>query len=151
MPWNFPFWQAIRFAVPTILAGNVIVLKHASICEKSGETMQEIFEEAGLPKGLLSVLVGRGSVIGDAIAQQVAHGHAGSLYTFACRGRSAAAAPALPRSPRRYRARHKVGSVQLSAISPRNRSRPASAHARERDPGINWANLAGRQKLPGGA
>lgn len=56
MPWNFPFWQALRFAVPTILAGNAIVLKHASICEKSGKTMQKIFEEAGFPKGIFTFL-----------------------------------------------------------------------------------------------
>ncbi len=52
MPWNFPFWQAIRFAVPTILAGNSVILKHASICLKSGDTLQQIFEEAGFPKGV---------------------------------------------------------------------------------------------------
>lgn len=56
MPWNFPFWQALRFAVPAILAGNVIVLKHASICEKSGKTMQQIFEEAGFPKGVFTFM-----------------------------------------------------------------------------------------------
>ena len=50
MPWNFPFGKRLRFAVPTILAGNVIVLKHASICEKSGETMQEIFERSRFSK-----------------------------------------------------------------------------------------------------
>ncbi|MBP7356655.1 MAG: aldehyde dehydrogenase family protein, partial [Cloacibacterium sp.] len=43
---------AIRFAVPTILAGNTVILKHASICLKSGDTLQEIFEEAGFPEGV---------------------------------------------------------------------------------------------------
>jgi succinate-semialdehyde dehydrogenase/glutarate-semialdehyde dehydrogenase len=50
MPWNFPFWQVLRFAVPAILSGNVIVLKHASICAKSGDAIQKIFEQAGFPK-----------------------------------------------------------------------------------------------------
>ncbi|WP_417427608.1 aldehyde dehydrogenase family protein [Halpernia sp.] len=49
MPWNYPFWQALRFAVPTILAGNVVVMKHASICEKTGDTLQKLFKEAGFP------------------------------------------------------------------------------------------------------
>lgn len=56
MPWNFPFWQALRFAVPAILAGNTVVLKHASICLKSGDTMQKIFDEAGFPKGIFTHL-----------------------------------------------------------------------------------------------
>jgi succinate-semialdehyde dehydrogenase/glutarate-semialdehyde dehydrogenase len=50
MPWNYPFWQALRFAVPAILAGNVIILKHASICLKSGDALEGIFEKAGFPK-----------------------------------------------------------------------------------------------------
>ncbi len=50
MPWNFPFWQVLRFAIPTILAGNTVILKHASICYESGDTLQTIFEEAGFPK-----------------------------------------------------------------------------------------------------
>lgn len=54
MPWNFPFWQAIRFAVPTLLAGNGIILKHASICLGSGDAIQQLFEEAGVPSGLLT-------------------------------------------------------------------------------------------------
>lgn len=54
MPWNFPFWQAIRFAVPTLLAGNGIILKHASICLGSGDAIQQLFEEAGVPSGLFT-------------------------------------------------------------------------------------------------
>ena len=74
MPWNFPFWQAIRFAVPTILAGNVIVLKHASICEKSGETMQEIFEKAGFPKGIFTFLKVSHAQVEEMIAHPIIRG-----------------------------------------------------------------------------
>lgn len=50
MPWNFPFWQVLRFAVPAILAGNVILLKHASICFESGDAIEKAFLDAGFPK-----------------------------------------------------------------------------------------------------
>ncbi|MDO5616160.1 MAG: aldehyde dehydrogenase family protein, partial [Cruoricaptor ignavus] len=56
MPWNFPFWQVLRFAVPTILAGNVVVVKHASICAESGDAIEQIFSEAGFPKGIFTHL-----------------------------------------------------------------------------------------------
>src|SRR5690606_21569109 len=52
MPWNFPFWQVLRFAVPAILAGNAVVLKHASICFGSLKLIEKLFLEAGFPKGV---------------------------------------------------------------------------------------------------
>lgn len=56
MPWNFPFWQVLRFAVPAILAGNVILLKHASICFGSGDEIEKAFAEAGFPKNIFQNL-----------------------------------------------------------------------------------------------
>lgn len=49
MPWNYPFWQVLRFAIPTILAGNVVIMKHASICLESGDAIEQIFNDADFP------------------------------------------------------------------------------------------------------
>jgi len=63
MPWNFPFWQVLRFATPAILAGNTVVLKHASICFGSGNAIEKVFVEAGFPEGVFQNLeVGHGEV-----------------------------------------------------------------------------------------
>lgn len=56
MPWNFPFWQVLRFATPAILAGNTVVLKHASICFGSGNAIEKVFLEAGFPEGIFQNL-----------------------------------------------------------------------------------------------
>ena len=56
MPWNFPFWQVLRFATPTLLAGNTMVVKHASICFESGDAIEQIFSEAGFPEGVFQNL-----------------------------------------------------------------------------------------------
>ncbi|RUR13197.1 NAD-dependent succinate-semialdehyde dehydrogenase [Legionella sp. km772] len=57
MPWNFPFWQVFRFAVPTILAGNAALLRHAPISTGTGNKIQELFEQAGFPPSLFQHLI----------------------------------------------------------------------------------------------
>ena len=58
MPWNFPFWQAIRFAAPCLMAGNVIVMKPASITPQSGIEIEKAFKESGMPDGIFQCAVG---------------------------------------------------------------------------------------------
>lgn len=67
-PWNFPFHLAIRSIAPALATGNAVVIKPATDTPVTGGLIfASIFEAAGLPKGLLNVIVGRGSEIGDDI------------------------------------------------------------------------------------
>jgi succinate-semialdehyde dehydrogenase/glutarate-semialdehyde dehydrogenase len=74
MPWNFPFWQVFRFAAPALMAGNVTVLKHASNVVGCGTLIQDIFDNAGFPKGVFQNLIIDSDLVGDILAQKSVHG-----------------------------------------------------------------------------
>ena len=58
MPWNFPYWQALRFAAPCLMAGNVIVMKPARVTMQSGIEIEKAFTESGMPDGVFQTVVG---------------------------------------------------------------------------------------------
>ncbi|MFU8803893.1 MAG: NAD-dependent succinate-semialdehyde dehydrogenase [Bradymonadaceae bacterium] len=77
MPWNFPFWQVFRFAAPSMMAGNVVVLKHAPNVVGCALDIQEVFENAGFPPGVFTNLF-----IADKKVKDVIEHHAISGVTL---------------------------------------------------------------------
>lgn len=69
MPWNFPFWQVFRFAIPSIIAGNVVLVKHASNVPQSAESIEALFAESGFPIGIYQNL----HLSSDKVAEVIAH------------------------------------------------------------------------------
>src|SRR5206468_1717123 len=69
MPWNFPFWQVMRFATAALIGGNVALLKHASNVPQCALALEDLFRRAGAPEGVFqTLLIGSGAVeklIGD--------------------------------------------------------------------------------------
>ncbi|WP_417742003.1 NAD-dependent succinate-semialdehyde dehydrogenase [Salipiger sp.] len=73
-PWNFPAYQAVRYAIANLMAGNGVLLKHAEICTGSGLMLRDIFEEAGLPKNLFTVMLIDHDQSDDLIAHKLVRG-----------------------------------------------------------------------------
>lgn len=70
MPWNYPFWQFVRFAAPALAAGNGALLKHANNVPQCALAVQEVFRQAGAPEGLVTTLLIEASEVADVIADR---------------------------------------------------------------------------------
>ncbi len=68
MPWNFPFWQVFRFAVPALAAGNAALLKHASNVTRCALLIEDVFRAAGFPDGTFRTLILQNAAVRDVIA-----------------------------------------------------------------------------------
>ena len=71
MPWNFPYWQALRFAAPSLIVGNTIVLKPASATMQCGIEIEKTFKNAGLPDGIFQTLIGNSSIANTLIDSDI--------------------------------------------------------------------------------
>ncbi|MET9814756.1 NAD-dependent succinate-semialdehyde dehydrogenase [Streptomyces sp. NPDC006129] len=71
MPWNFPVWQVMRFAVPSLVAGNGVLLKHASNVTGSALALQDLFVAAGFPEHLVTTLVIADTDVPDVTARLI--------------------------------------------------------------------------------
>ncbi len=83
MPWNFPFWQAFRFAAPVLMAGNTAVLKHASNVSGCSLAIEKVFQDAGFPKDVFRAVL----VSSDNIEMLISHA---GIRAVALTGSSAA-------------------------------------------------------------
>lgn len=57
MPWNFPFWQVLRFAIPNLMAGNAVILKHPAVCTGAGVAIEQLIKDAGFTENIFQSAV----------------------------------------------------------------------------------------------
>ncbi len=89
MPWNYPFWQVIRFGAGTLMAGNAILLKHSHNVPQCALALEGLFRESGLPEGVFTTLMIETGHTEDVIASP--HVHAVSATASEATGRKVAA------------------------------------------------------------
>lgn len=74
MPWNFPFWQVFRFAAPSLMAGNTVLLKHAANVPQCALAIEGVFAQAGFPQGVFRSLLITAEQVAELIAEPKVHG-----------------------------------------------------------------------------
>ncbi len=74
MPWNFPFWQALRFGIPTLLAGNGSILKHASNVTRCALNIEEAFLKSGFPENLFRTVIADHGTVSEIAASDLIAG-----------------------------------------------------------------------------
>ena len=79
MPWNFPYWQVLRFAAPALMAGNGALLKHSPNVPRCALATEELFARAGVPDGLFRTLLVSDASVGDATGRLVGDPRVGAV------------------------------------------------------------------------
>lgn len=74
MPWNFPFWQVFRFAIPALVAGNASILRHSNVCPGSSLAVADLFRLAGFPEDVFCSVITDHSTVSRLIASDLIDG-----------------------------------------------------------------------------
>ena len=74
MPWNFPFWQAFRFGIPTLIAGNVSILKHSNQVPQCALAIEEAFNKAGFPENVFKTIITEHESVAELVKSDLIQG-----------------------------------------------------------------------------